>query len=119
MQRICNNIRLTLDAQGTPPHRQPSSSDLEFDTNSKIFVTESQTLNKMDPIEIADIFKHRHILVNKVEAGKRVEFNERGLSMLAPLDREVDIQCMCIPSTSVWQYLIRLLSHHHRRRPED
>lgn len=115
MQHIWDNIQLRLDAEGTPPHRLASSSDLEFDTNSKIFVTENQTLNTMDPLEIANIFKNRHILVNNVDIGKHVEFNERGLSMLAPLDREVDIQCKFLLSMFLLAASHPTLSNHHRR----
>lgn len=77
-----------------PPHQLPSASSFDFSDNSKIFVVDCDVFDQMEPSVIHKIFKHRHILVNKVESGKRVDFDERGLSMLAPLDKEVYIQCV-------------------------
>lgn len=48
----------------------------------------------MQPELIQRIFNDRHILVHNVEPRKPVEFDEEGLSMLAPLDDEVYVQRM-------------------------
>lgn len=92
-----------------PPHRQPSSSDLNYTGNSRIFVVDCKTFDDMDPQIIHKIFQDRHILVTGVEPGKRVDFNARGLSMLAPLDQAVSIQ-----RTSVF-FLMSLWTRTHLR----
>lgn len=86
-------VSSTLDVDGQPPHRRTSSSDKSFTGNSRVFVVDCKDFNGMEPQLIHDIYRHRHILVTDVDSGKHVEFNARGLSMLAPLDRVVPIQC--------------------------
>lgn len=45
---------------------------------------------------IQRIYRDRHILVTDVRGGKKVEFDEIGLAILAPLDQDVTIQCTFI-----------------------
>lgn len=94
MSEIAGIVQSGFDADGIPPHRLPSASNLTYKGNSKIFVVKCATFIEMEPEVIQSIFRHRHILVTDVPPGKRVEFNARGLSMLAPLDYPVDIQRM-------------------------
>lgn len=98
----------SFGVDGQPPHRLPSSSDEDFTGSSRFFVVDCKEFNGMDPKLIQDIFRHRHIVVTDVDAGKRVEFNARGLSMLAPLDQLVPIQCLSFLHDVSMLYLFRI-----------
>lgn len=100
LQRISDMVTQGFGTEDVPPHRLPSSSNLMFDGNSKIFVIDHDAFIEMEPETIQDIFRHRNILVTGVKDGKRVEFNARGLSLLAPLDQPIQIQCEIF--TTLW-----------------
>lgn len=105
----------TLDEEGQPPHRHPSSYNKEFTGQSRFFIVDCKEFNAMDPQLIQDIFRHRHILVLDVDSGKRVDFNARGLSMLAPLDQLVPIQCLCLLTHPFMHCLTRHARFPHNR----
>ena len=73
---------------GTPKHLLPAASSREFDPEgSTIFVTSFSDFHRMSGREIQDIFRDRNILVTKVPVSP-LQFNEDGLSTLAPLDQK-------------------------------
>lgn len=107
VQKIADMVASTLDVDGQPPHRQAAAFNKTFTGKSRVFVISCKEFNEMDPQLIHDIYRHRHILVTDMDIGKRVEFNARGLSMLAPLDRVVSVQCQSFPDHSFAHLLIR------------
>lgn len=82
---------------GRPPHWQQAASQtaLEGGTSS-IFVVAQRDFVKMDPLEIREVHRHRHILVTDVDSRKPVKFDQDGLGMLADLDDNVSIQRMSL-----------------------
>lgn len=114
VQKIADMVASTLDVDGQPPHRQASASNKTFTGQSRVFTIDCKEFNAMDPQLIAEIYRHRHIVVTDVDAGKSVEFNARGLSMLAPLDRVVSMQCLSFPNHPFAHLFIRRVLYLYR-----
>jgi hypothetical protein len=79
-------------SMGTPLHHLKSARDQVIRPGqSSIFVVEWTDFNKMDALEIQEIFRHQHILViNWPE--KTLEFDQAGLSLLAPMKKQKEFQ---------------------------
>jgi hypothetical protein len=76
---------------GLPLHRLPNARDKLATEGSDIFIVEHSEFENMDPKEIQDIFRRRHILVINVP-GKPMQFDRKGLSTIGPFKKQVPMQ---------------------------
>ena len=82
--------RLFVD--GRPPHHLPGASSLEYEHgSSQFFVTTQAEFEMLEPTQVQEIFRHRHILVPG-NPPLDFTFDEEGLSRLGSLTAPREIQ---------------------------
>jgi hypothetical protein len=73
---------------GVPKHRLPSAMSPQYNRKaSSIFIVQWADFIQMPTLEIQEHFRHRHILVTGTPTTP-MNFDEEGLSMLAPLHQK-------------------------------
>jgi hypothetical protein len=87
LKEIIEMVERSYD-KGVPKHRLASARSPTFDPKaSAIFVVSWDDFLKIPPKDIQDIFRRRHILITETPVST-LEFNEEGLSTLAPLHQK-------------------------------
>jgi hypothetical protein len=77
---------------GKPPHRHPSARRIEYDPKgSSIYIADWTEFSKLTPLQVQDIFRHRHILIRNAPV-EQAEFTLEGLEMLGSVRRQVSLQ---------------------------
>jgi len=71
---------------GVPPHQLPEARETKCSNQrSHLFVTTPDMLGRLTPVQIQDIFRHRHILVTG-EHPSDSTFDREALSRLGSLE---------------------------------
>ena len=81
-----------LFKDGKPLHHLDSARALKYDSQaSQFFVTSAEIFEKLQPEEVQNIFRDRHILIPG-SASECIEFDHHGLATVGSLHVERDIQ---------------------------
>lgn len=93
LKKLLASVQKNYGPDNIPPHHRDEARSIDFEYGqSRIFVVNYKYFVTMSPFLIQRIHRQRHILVLDVEQGKKIQFNEDGLNILAPLDEPVQLQ---------------------------
>lgn len=86
---------------GLPRHFQESAHDLHYDptednkTKSNIYVTDREAWDNLQPSEIAEIVRHRHVFIPASSHRKDGTFSEKILDRYTSLSQRRQAQGQC------------------------
>ena len=76
-----------------PPHHHPSAQNIDGPHGSAIYITTHQKAALLTPLQVQEIFRHRHIVITGEEQPNS-QFDREALSKLGSLTAARQVQGM-------------------------